>query len=91
MERTPAADWPGGWLALRVSLNAKKYRKISFFQLAVEFLCITARILCIVGGDSVVGIATSYYIESRWGRDFLLPTRPTTKSCIQWVSEPSRA
>jgi len=67
MERNPAADWPEGWLALRVSLNAKKYRKISFFLPAVEFLCITARIPCIVSGDSVVGIATIYDVESRWG------------------------
>ena len=48
-----------------------KYRKISFSLPALEsFLCYTALILFIVGRDSVVGIAASYYIESRWWRRF---------------------
>ena len=46
-----------------------------------------------VGRDSSVGIATSYGldgpgIESRWGRDFQHPSRPTlgpTQPSIQWV------
>jgi hypothetical protein len=46
-----------------------------------------------VGRDSVVGIATRYGldgpgIESRWGRDFPHPSRPTlgpTQPPIQWV------
>jgi hypothetical protein len=44
------------------------------------------------GGDSSVGIATSYgldglRIEFRWGRDFLHPSRPAlgpTQPPIQW-------
>ena len=49
---------------------------------------------CFVGGrDSSVGIATCYGlggpgIESRWGRDFLHPSRQVlgpTQSPVQWV------
>jgi len=67
MLRNPAADWPGGWLAPRVSLNSMKYRNISFFLPAVEFHWNIARILFIVGRDSIVGIAISYDMESGWG------------------------
>ena len=46
-----------------------------------------------MGRDSSVGIATSYGlggpgIESRWGRDFLHPSRPalgTIQPPVQWV------
>ena len=46
-----------------------------------------------MGWDSSVGIATRYGldsqgIESRWGRDFLLPSKPAvglTQCPIQWV------
>jgi hypothetical protein len=46
-----------------------------------------------VGRDSAVGIAIHYgldgpEIESRWGRDFLQPSRPAlgpTQPPIQWV------
>jgi len=45
------------------------------------------------GPGSVVGIATGYRldgpgIESRWGRDFLRPSRPApepTQPPVQWV------
>jgi hypothetical protein len=47
----------------------------------------------VIGRDSVVGTATRYRldgpgIESRWGRDFLQPSRPAlgpTQPPIQWV------
>jgi hypothetical protein len=47
-----------------------------------------------VGQDSVVRIATRYgldgpEIESRWGRDFLHPSRPalgTTQPPLRWIS-----
>jgi hypothetical protein len=53
----------------------------------------TCHIPMIVGRDSVVGIATRYGLdgpgmESRWGRDFLQPSRPAlgpTQAPIQWV------
>jgi hypothetical protein len=51
-----------------------------------------------VGRDSVVGIATRYEldgpgIESRWGRDFHLPSIPVlgpTQPPVQWVPGHSR-
>ena len=50
------------------------------------------------GRDSSVGIATRYGldglgIESRWGRDFLHPSRPAlepTQPPVQWVPGLSR-
>jgi hypothetical protein len=58
-------------------------------------------VLCIYvrgGRDGVVDIATRYGLdapefESRWGRDFLYPSRPVprpTQFPIQWVPSLSR-
>jgi hypothetical protein len=58
---------------------------------------IKSQIICVhtsvMGRDSVVGIASRYGldgpgIESRWGRDFPHPSRPTlgpTQPPVQWV------
>jgi hypothetical protein len=81
-------------IAERYAAESKMVRtadKVQFSDLTfVNFHPITYMLM---GRDSVVGIATLYGldgpgIESRWGQDFLHPSRPAlepTQPPIQWV------
>ena len=69
-----------------------------FKELFINFRIIQPGLLVTVGRDSSVGVATRYGldspgIESRWGRDFLRPSRSAlrpTQPPVQWVPGLSR-
>ena len=90
---------PKGLLAMKIIafLKVTPHRLADRYQIFAETSCLLLlhNSSCPqhwMGWDNSVGIATRYGlaspIESRWGRDFPLPSRPTlglTQPPIQWV------